>query len=82
MAGWGGGVSSLGGGGLSVVEVASAAVGIVVRHADRGAVQVEVAAARAAGEAADGTTAPGRDQRGAGEVSWVQFSSVAFLYCS
>lgn len=51
--------SSLGGGSLSVVEVAGAAVGVVVRHADRGAVQVEVAAARAAGEAADGTTASG-----------------------
>ena len=53
----------LGVGGLRVVEVSSAAVGVVVRHVDGGSVQVEVAAARAVGgEAADRTATPGRSE--------------------
>lgn len=50
-------------GGLSLVEVAGAAVGVVVRHVDGGAVQIEVAAAGTArGEAADGTTTSAQKQ--------------------
>lgn len=45
--------------GLGVVEVVGAALGVVVRNVAGGSVQVEVAAARAAGgEAADGTATP------------------------
>ncbi len=50
-------------GGLRLVEVAGTAVGVVVRQVDGGTIQVEVAAARAAGgEAADRTTTPGRNK--------------------
>lgn len=57
----------LGGGGLCVVEVTGAAVGVIVWHANGGTVQVEVAAAWAAREAADWTAAPGQDDKGRGE---------------
>lgn len=49
-------------GGLCLVEVAGTAVGVVVRHVDGGTIQIEVAAARAAGEAAHWTAAPGQNK--------------------
>lgn len=49
-------------GGLRLIEVTGTAVGVVVWHVDRGTIQIEVAAARAAGEAADWTPPPGQDK--------------------
>lgn len=53
---------SLNAGSLHLVEVAGMAVSVVVRHFDRGAVQIEVAATRATGQAADWTPAPAQNK--------------------
>lgn len=49
-------------GGLRLIEVTGTAVSVVVWHVDGGTIQIEVAAARAAGEAADWTPPPGQDK--------------------